>query len=93
MLRHRLEVAILSQKLVATIDAVSRDHHIDGGSNGDAALAQIPVVSRGFSRQFFPSHFDDLKLQQDSLDPVSLGFPSTALKDFQQNKIANEDIR
>lgn len=91
MRRHGVEVAIVVQKEMASLETKRRDHEVDRFADGDAALAQQSIVRGRARRERLVQHAFDCELAQRSFDARRMRLVSRSLQNFKQNNVADED--
>jgi hypothetical protein len=90
MLFHGQEITIIVQQSVAMLDAKSADDDVGGLADRDAQTAQPALISGGPGSEMVVQKRHDRILAQGTFDARGLGLVAHALKDFQQDEIADQ---
>jgi hypothetical protein len=91
MLPHRREIAIVMQKRAAAFDAKGADDDVIRFADRYALISQRAIVSRDARREITVEKGYDLEAAQTALDARRVKFIPRALKNFEQNEIADKD--
>src|SRR6266478_2453854 len=87
---HGLEIAIIVQQQVATLDAEGADDKIDRIADRAAPAAEKAVIRRRFDRQVGVEQRHRLKSPQAALDEAGFSLGAQSLQDFAQDQIADQ---
>src|SRR3970040_565658 len=87
MLLEGFEIAVVVQQGKAALDAKGGDQAIYGGANGDALLAQMPIVGGCQNREGFVAQYRAGQAINGGNDRLRLLVSTHALQNFLKNKI------
>ena len=90
MFLHRREIPVVVQQQVATLDAESADDDVGGVPNRNAQLSQFAIVAGCTRSKIAIQQWHEGVPAQSALNARGMGVIPGALKNFQQNKIADE---
>lgn len=79
------------QEMVAGLDAVGADQHVDGLAHGDAEAAQGPTVGRRLSGDIRTDHRLHDEAAQRGLDLPGLAFVGHALQHLAQHQVIDDN--
>lgn len=90
MLNHRLEIAVLMEEGVSTLDAEGADDEIRRLANCYAEASQAPIILGGLRRERGVEHPGDAKLPELSFDRSSMPLAICAAQHFEKDDVPDE---
>lgn len=87
---HRLKIAIVVQQGVTVLDAKSADDDIGRLADCDAASSQLTIIAGGARGQINVQEGHEHILAECALDPSRMSVVASALEDFEQDKVADQ---
>ncbi len=91
MLLHRRKIAVIVQQGAATFDAKRSDDDVRCLPDRYAEVSQVAIIASGQRGQFVVEERHKGKLAQSPFDPRRMGLVPGALKNLEQNEIADQD--
>jgi len=91
MLLHWYKIAVIVQQRVAAFDAKGADDDVGCFPDGDAQFSQLAIVPGGTRDQIGVQESYNRILAQATFDARGMGVVPSALKDFEQDKIADQE--
>ncbi len=89
---HRIEIPVIVQKLVATLDTERADDHVDRFPHRDAARSEHAIIAGRPLRDVRVEHCRDRKATQVFREPRGMRFIPGALKNLQQDQVPDQDL-
>ena len=90
MLLHRSKIAVVMQQGAATLDAKRRDDDVRGLANRDAEVSQLAIIPGGSWGEIGVEKRHEIEAAQAAFDARRMSFVPGALKDFEQNEVADQ---
>jgi hypothetical protein len=91
MLRHRREIPVVMQQRVSVFDAESADNDVGGLANRNAQFSQPAIVPSGAGGQIGAQQGHEHVLTQFPFNTGGMGLVPSALEDFEQDKVADQE--
>jgi hypothetical protein len=91
MLLHRCKIAVIVQQRMTMLDAKGADDDVGCFPDRDAQFSQPAMVPGGASGQMGIQKAHNRVLAQPALNARGMGVIPSALKDFEQDQIADQE--
>ena len=91
MLLHRRKIAIVMQQRAATLDAKRADDDVVRLADRYSHISETTIVPRGARREIGVEERHDFEAAQAAFDARRVKVVPRALKNFEQNEIADKD--
>jgi hypothetical protein len=91
MLRHRREISVVMQQRVSVFEAERADDDVGGLADRNAQFSQSAIVPSGARGQLGVQQRHKHELTQSTFNPRGMGLVPSALEDFKQDKVADQE--
>ena len=88
---HRRKIAVIVEQRVAVFDTKGTDDNVGGLADRDAEFSQFAIIPGGARGQIGIQKRHESILAQPVFDALRMGLVPSAQKDFEQDKIADQE--